>query len=106
MRRPQLFLILAFATFGLTAPLIRWLVLHGGSLSGAESSAISFCMAKASVLTPVFGLFFAFVLLGESPDRAQWLAAVVILGGMLLGGGAAAAQRPEVQGMERTLAAA
>jgi len=63
-------------------------------------------LAKASVLTPVFGLFFAFVLLGETPDRAQGLAAVVILGGLLLGGGAAAAQRPEVQGMERTLAAA
>lgn len=63
-------------------------------------------LAKASVLTPVFGLFFAFVLLGEAPDRAQWLAAVLILGGMLLGSGAAAAQRPEVQGMERTLAAA
>jgi len=43
MRRAQLFLILALALFGLTAPLIRWLVLHGGSLSGAESIAISFC---------------------------------------------------------------
>ena len=43
MRSAQLFLVLALALFGLSVPLIRWLVLHGGSLSGAESAAISFC---------------------------------------------------------------
>ena len=165
MRSPQLFLILALALFGLSAPLIRWLVLHGGSLSGTESGAISFCnvlfignLCAGLVFAAWFGprrfwrewlatgrrvritlggacsrplllftrslvsavvffwiavLLFGFSHFGHAFSGELWLAmtlyalvVVVILGGMLLGGGAAAAQRPEVQGMERTLAAA
>ncbi len=43
MRRPHVFLLLALALFSLSSSLIRWLVLHGGELSGAATTAISFC---------------------------------------------------------------
>jgi drug/metabolite transporter (DMT)-like permease len=41
-------------------------------------------LSSWSTMTPVLGIFFAFVLLGEIPDVPQTVAAVVIVSGMLI----------------------
>ncbi len=35
-----------------------------------------------STLTPVLGILFAYLLVGEVPDMCQWIAAVIIVGGL------------------------
>ncbi len=41
-------------------------------------------VANASMTSPLLGIFFAWLLLGEVPNGVQWLGAAIILGGMVL----------------------
>ncbi len=48
---------------------------------GSLSSGI---VSVWSTLTPILGIFFAYLLLHEVPDMSQWMAAAVIVGGMAI----------------------
>lgn len=50
----------------------------------ALATVASVTVSAWATLTPVLGILFAYLLLGERPDAAQWLAAAIILSGMAI----------------------